>query len=90
MSKGNISYPDDLPQALKQTDEETVKTIKKFSAIKLYEVGKLSIGQSAKLAEMNVEDFLKFMGENKISLFKFNSVEELKKDIENAGNKGNF
>jgi len=84
MLKANMSYPDELPLALKLTNEETVKTIKRFSALKLYEVGKLSLGQCAELAEMGVEDFLKFLGENKASVFKFDSIEELEKDIKNA------
>jgi len=84
MQKADISYPDELPLALKQTKEETVKTIKMFSALKLYEVGKLSLGQCAELAEMGVEAFIKFLGENKTSVFKFENIEELEKDIKNA------
>lgn len=84
MPRANIFYPDELPLALKQTDEETVKTIKRYSALKLYEVGKLSLGQCAELAEMGAEDFLKFLGANKISVFRFDSVEELEQDIQNA------
>ena len=80
----NIFYPDELPLALKQTDEETVKTIKRYSALKLYEVGKLSLGQCAELAEMGIEDFLKFLGANKASVFKFDSIEELDRDINSA------
>ena len=84
MPKVNIYYPDELPLALKQSDEETVKTIKRYSALKLYEVGKLSLGQCAELAEMSIEEFLKFLGANKITTFKYDSVKELEQDIENA------
>ena len=84
MPKVNIYYPDELPLALKQSDEETVKTIKRYSALKLYEVGKLSLGQCAELAEMSIEEFLKFLSANKITTFKYDSVKELEQDIENA------
>ncbi len=42
------------------------------------------MGQSAELAEMEKEDFIKFLGENKVSVFKYDSAEELVNDLKKA------
>jgi predicted HTH domain antitoxin len=58
--------------------------MKRWSALKLYTNKKLTIGQCAELAEMNEEEFIKYLGLNQISIFTFNDFEELKEDIKNA------
>ncbi len=82
--EAGINYPDELPLALKKNKDETVITIKRFAALKFYEVGKLSLGQCAELAEMGKEEFLKFLGENKVTVYIFDSVQELENDIKKA------
>lgn len=52
-------------------------------AIRLYEEGKISIGQAAKLAGYSKRTFLEVMGKFKGHLF-HQSEEELRSDLRNA------
>lgn len=51
-----------------------------FLAIKLYEVGKLSLGQAAKLAEFSKRAFIEMLGHYKVSVFNY-SPEELRSEL---------
>jgi predicted HTH domain antitoxin len=57
---------------------------KRYTAIRLYQEKRLSIGQCAELAEMAEEDFIKLLGKEKISIFDFNSTAEINEDLANA------
>ena len=50
-------------------------------AIKLYEVGKVSLGQAAKLAGFSKRAFIDVLGRHKIPIFDY-SPEELKQEID--------
>ena len=52
-------------------------------ASKLYEQGKLSLGEGAELAGVSKRTFMELLGNYNVSVFNY-SVEELKSDIENA------
>ncbi len=52
-------------------------------ASKLYEQGKLSIGQSAELAGVSKRTFIELLGNYGISLFNYDA-EEIKRDYEKA------
>ncbi|WP_427340273.1 UPF0175 family protein [Caloranaerobacter sp. DY30410] len=64
--------------------DKTTYEIKKALAVECYKNKKLSLGQCAKLAEMNETDFIKYLGEQKICIFNFDSEKELLEDIKNA------
>jgi predicted HTH domain antitoxin len=53
-----ISYPAGLPQALKLSDREFAQEIRFLAAAKLFELGRLSAGKAAHLAEMDRLSFL--------------------------------
>jgi predicted HTH domain antitoxin len=59
------------------------KEIKLLIASKLYEEGKLSLGEAAQLAELSERTFIEIMGRFDISLFNYNA-EELRNDVKNA------
>lgn len=59
------------------------REIKFLLASKLYEQGKLSIGQSAELADLSKRTFIELLGSYDISLFNYNA-EDIRKDYENA------
>lgn len=80
----NISIPGEILLTLRESDKELAMDIKRWTALKLFEQKRLSIGQCAELAEMCEEDFIKYLGENKISIFPYNSKDELREDIANA------
>jgi predicted HTH domain antitoxin len=59
------------------------KEIKLLIATKLYEEGKLSLGEAAQLAELSKRAFIEILGRFDISLFNYNA-EELRNDVKNA------
>ncbi len=54
-----ITYPAALPQALKLSDGEFARELRFLAAAKLYELGRLSSGRAARLADMNRGTFLR-------------------------------
>jgi predicted HTH domain antitoxin len=50
-------------------------------AIKLYEVGKVSLGQAAKLAGFSKRAFIEILGRHKVPVFSYSS-EELRQEID--------
>jgi predicted HTH domain antitoxin len=54
-------------------------------ATKLYEQGKLSLGQAAELAGYSKRAFMELLGNYNVSLFNYNE-QDLENDIRNADN----
>lgn len=80
----NVSIPGEILLTLRESDIKLALDMKRWTALKLFEQKRLSIGQSAELAEMNEEDFIKYLGSNNVSIFSYTSAKELKEDINNA------
>jgi len=78
----NVFVPEEILLSLRTETDEFASTMKGMAAVKLYENGKLSIGQAAALAEMDELDFIRFLGKNRISIF--GSVSDIAKDFKNA------
>jgi predicted HTH domain antitoxin len=53
---------------------------KLFLAIKLYEVGKVSLGQAAKLAGFSKRTFMEILGQYSVPIFAY-SPEELRQEL---------
>ena len=70
-----------LPKTVKFDERELVLIL----ATKLYEKGKLSLGQSAELAGLSKRAFMEILGDYGVSIFNY-SPDELEKDLENAKN----
>lgn len=65
----------ELPATL--TPEEA----KLLLAIKLFEVGKASLGQAAKLAELSKRTFMEILGRYNVPVFNY-SPEELRSEVD--------
>ena len=83
IKEGTFEYPEEILISLKEDEKHFVKEVKMLAAVKLYELNRLSLGKAAKLAGLAKVDFIKVLGEHKVSIFKL-VEEELAKDIENA------
>ena len=70
-----LNIPDDID--LKQYD------ISMILASKLYEDGKLSSGQAAKMADVSKRTFIELLGRYGVSVFS-TSISDLNSDIQNA------
>ncbi len=81
--ESKITYPQELLVSLKETEEGLVQEIKVLASVKLFELGKLSLGKAAKLAEMNKWSFMKTLSDYQVSVFQIGKA-ELKRDVENA------
>jgi len=64
-----------LPLTVSETEA------KLLFAVKLYEVGRISLGQAARLAGFSLRGFLDVLGQHKISVFNY-SPEDLRAEIE--------
>jgi predicted HTH domain antitoxin len=79
-----VAVPENVLFTLRTDDVEFAGSMKKYTALKLYEAQKLSLGQSAELAGMDKQNFIGFLSENCVSIFSHMSKEDLTKDVENA------
>lgn len=70
-----------LPQTVKVEERELVMIL----ATKLYEQGKLSLGQAAELAGLSKRAFIETLGDYGVSVFNY-SADNLDSDLENAKN----
>ena len=64
--------------------EDIADYAKTICAIDLYSKGEISLGQGAEIAGMAKEDFIYCLGRNKVSIFGFETEEDLLEDIANA------
>ena len=64
----SISIPDDILIALNETEEELGHDMKVYTAIWLYQKGKLTIGKASELADMDRYSFESLLAENKIPI----------------------
>jgi predicted HTH domain antitoxin len=68
-----------VPDSVEIDDKEAAMLI----AAKLYEQGKLSLGQAAELAGFTKRTFVEILGKYGVSLFNY-PVSELSRDVRNA------
>jgi len=68
-----------LPDGLEMDDRELVMIV----AARLYEQGKLSLGQAAEVAGLSKRTFAELLGSYNVSIFNF-PASDLSKDIANA------
>lgn len=57
-----IDYPEELPGAMKLTDTEFVEELRFLAAAKLFELGRVTAGQAARLAHLDRLTFLVSLG----------------------------
>ncbi len=65
----------ELPATLSQEEA------KLLLAVKLFEVGKASLGQAAKLAELSKRTFMEILGRHGVPVFNY-SAEELRAEVD--------
>lgn len=71
----------ELPSTVEIDEKELLLML----ATKLYEKGRLSLGQAAKLAGFSKRAFIEILGSYGVSVFNY-SADELDRDLENAKN----
>lgn len=79
MSQIILEIPDETLMALKTTSEEIGPALRLAAAIKLYEIGKLSSGAAARLADIPRVVFLTRLSDYDVDTFDL-TEEELRKE----------
>jgi predicted HTH domain antitoxin len=73
----------ELAVALGRREDDVQKELRQASALKLFELGRISSGLAAKLAQMTRVEFLFFCGQSGVSIFQ-QTEDELLSDVRNA------
>jgi predicted HTH domain antitoxin len=68
-----------IPDSIDIDDREVVMTL----ATRLYENGKLSLGQAAELVGLSKKTFAELLGKYNVSIFNF-PASDIQRDVENA------
>jgi predicted HTH domain antitoxin len=82
--------PRDFEHALRLTKDELEDHLLLMAALKMFELGKISLGKAAELAQMSRVEFMEMCSKYRISLFNYSEDElenELRCDIEAADSK---
>ena len=83
----SIQIPENILLSSRHTNEEFTREAKRAIALKFYADEKLSLGQAAELAGFTKFEFMKYLGDSNISIFRYsddNYEEYLQLDIANA------
>jgi predicted HTH domain antitoxin len=83
MSAVNLDIPEETLISLKTDAESFARDLKMLGAVKLFELGKLSSGRAAQLADMTRAEFLLALRNYQVSPFQI-TAEELRQDVLNA------
>jgi predicted HTH domain antitoxin len=59
------------------------QVIKEQTVLRLYQEGKLSTGRGAKMMGLSIHDFIQFLGQHQVSIFRYEEG-ELEADLEAA------
>ena len=84
MSQVMISVPNEVLFDTHMNTDEAASFARKMVALGYYTQNKISIGYCAEIAGMTEEEFIMFLGQNKVDIYTFDSDEELLKDVQNA------
>ena len=79
-----IQIPNEVLFDTKMTEEEASQFARRAVALGYYTQSGVSIGYCAQIAGMSEEDFIKYLGKNHISIFRFDNKEEFLEELENA------
>ncbi len=82
--KFEVNVPDAVLFDAHQSKEASASCVRKAAALYYYTKLGISLGYCAQIAEMPKSDFIRFLAENKVSVFDFEDISELERDISNA------
>lgn len=79
-----INIPNEVLYDTKMNKEEASRFARCAVALGYYTQSGVSIGYCAQIAGMVEEEFIKYLGKNRVSLFHFDSKEEFLEELNNA------
>lgn len=78
-----VNIPDEVLYDTKMNVEDANRFVKKVVALGYYTQRGVSIGYCAQIAGMSEEDFIRYLGQNHISVFRFDNKEEFTEEMDN-------
>ena len=76
--------PQEILTGLRISQKAFTNYARKILALDLYKNRHIPLGYCAELANTSKEDFIKFLGENEVSVFGFENEEEFAEELSNA------
>lgn len=80
----SFDVPEEVLLDLHEDKTDFTEYIKQMVALDLYKNKKVSLGYCASTAGMSKEEFVKYLGENNVSIFGFESEEDFLEELANA------
>ncbi len=84
MCQLDINIPEEVLYDTKMSRDEAKNYIKRLVALDFYTTNGVSIGYCAQIADMSEEDFIKYLGEHKISIFNYSNQSDFITELNNA------
>lgn len=79
-----VKIPDAVMYDTKRNQRETSAFVKRSVALAYYLQDKVSIGYCAEIAGLTEAEFIDYLGQNHISIFRFDDEADLDEDIKNV------
>ena len=79
-----IKIPEAVLYDTHMSSDDAAAFARRTVAMGYYTQNNVSIGYCAEIAGMTEEDFIKFLGQNKISIFRFDDQKEFMEELSNA------
>lgn len=79
-----INVPNEVLYDTHMNSEQATTFARKMVALGYYTHNNVSIGYCAEIAGLTEEEFIVFLGQNKIDIFQYEDDAELMRDIANA------
>lgn len=79
-----FDIPNEVLYDTKMSKKEALDFAKRSVALCYYVQNGVSLGYCAEIAGMTKQEFIKFLGENKVSIFRFDDEEEFLEELNNA------
>lgn len=84
MCQISIRIPDAVMYDTHMSEEEAAAFARCMVAVGYYTQNNVSIGYCAQIAGMTEEEFIKYLGKRKVSIFQFDNKAEFMEELENA------
>lgn len=79
-----VSIPEAVLFDTKMSVKQTEEYVRKSVALCYYTENGVSTGYCAQIAGMTEEEFIKYLGEHQVSVFRFDSEDEFLEELKNA------
>ena len=79
-----VDIPNEVLYDTHMSATDAAAFVKQMVALGYYTHNNVSIGYCAKIAGMTEEEFITFLGQNRVSIFRFEDEAELARDYANA------